>query len=447
MKFLKLLAGICIWGVMIIQPVFAQNYEQMREEILQRQAHTRFEIEQLNTIIQKYSQQLGRTNRKYEEIFEEFQDLERVLALQQQKIAKLQTEQSQIEQEITVTENKQVQQEEKLEELIENYKKTLRYLYKNGRTSRLALILAAESLNQMVVRNYYLKKFETYREKQVAEIKTTQEELTLSKEQLNEAAIKNDEILDRILLEKQTLTEKKEQQQGNIRLLRQDREQVSAKLQESQQQKAELNNTLTSLIEREEEMRAARRERIQQREAEREQNLAEAKTIENENARAQEIERYNRPIAPVGFISDERLAEIESAFASQKGELSWPVESHTISEHFGRNRHPVYGTYTRNLGIEIVTDPRIPVRVVHPGQVFAVQPIAGYGDVVFVSHGNYKTAYGNLSSVIVQQNSILEKGEVVGYSGDENSIRGSTVFFMLRGGDENLDPENWLRDN
>ncbi len=419
----------------------------MREEILQRQAHTRFEIEQLNTLIQKYSQRLDRTNREYNQIFEEFQELKRVLALQKDKINKLQKKQNQIEEEITVTEKKLVQKKAKLEELIENYKETLRYLYKNGRTSRLALILAAESLNQMIIRNYYLKKFETFREKQVAKIKQTQKELKQSKKQLTLAHKKNEQVLEKIKREKENLEEKKQRQQSNIRLLRQDREQITAKLQKTKQQKAELNSTLSSLIEREEELREARQRRIAQREAARKQKLAEAKTIENEAVREREVEKYNTPVAPVGFISDDRLAEIAASFKSKKGELSWPVESHTVSKHFGRYRHPVYGTYTRNLGIEIVTEPGTPVRAVHPGYVFAVQPITGYGNVVFVSHGRYKTAYGNLSRITVQKHSILEKGDIVGFSGDKNSERGTTVFFMLRGGNENLNPEKWLKGN
>src|SRR5699024_4241814 len=121
------------------------------------------------------------------------------------------------------------------------------------------------------------------------------------------------------------------------------------------------------------------------------------------------------------------------------------VDKHSISKHFGRYRHPVYGTYTQNLGIEIVTEPNSPVKAVAPGYVFAIQPIAGYGTVVFVSHGNYKTAYGNLSQITVQKNSVLKAGDVVGYSGNENSARGSTVFFMMRGGDKNLNPEAWLK--
>src|SRR5699024_8170111 len=276
------------------------------------------------------------------------------------------------------------------------------------------------SLNQMIVRNYYLKKFENYRKKQVAEIKQTQKDLEQTKKQLTEAHKKNEEVLAQIKQEKEKLEEKKQQQQSNIRLLKQDRERIKTKLHQSKQQKQELNSTLTSLIQREEELRKARKERLRKLEAERKSKLAEAKEIENEAERAREVEKYKTPIKPAGFISDEKLSEISTNFAAQKGTLPWPVDKHSISKHFGRYRHPVYGTYTQNLGIEIVTEPNSPVKAVAPGYVFAIQPIAGYGTVVFVSHGNYKTAYGNLSQITVQKNSVLKAGDVVGYSGNEN---------------------------
>lgn len=434
-----------LWGIVSITPAKAQNYEQKRKKILEQQEHTRFEIEKLNQLIEKYTQRLNKAKQKYSERFEAYQDLKRSLAVQKKKLEKLREKQEQIETEIAVTENKLAKKKEKLEKLIESYKKTLRYLYKHGRTSRMALILSAESLNQMIVRNYYLKKFETYREKQVAQIKQTQQELKQSKKQLKAAHKKNKDVLAEIKQEKQKLAAKKQRQEQNIRLLRQNREKIQAKLQETQQQKQELNQTLTELIEREEELREARIARIKKREAARKQKLAEAKKIKNEAVRKRKVEKYDTPVHPTGFIGEERLAEISESFAAHKGELPWPVESHTVSKHFGRYRHPVYGTYTKNLGIEIVTEANAPVRVVEDGYVFAVQPITGYGNVVFVSHGEYKTAYGNLGRITVQKNSILKAGDIVGFSGSGNGEGTTTVFFMLRGEDENMDPEEWLK--
>lgn len=449
MRSIFLFVAIFGLGLIAACPAAAQNYKQQRQEILQQQDSTRSQIEQIEALINTYQQRLNQAEQRFDKLYAQYEDLKRLLALQRQKIASLQKERRQINAEIAITEKKLVQQQEKLEGLIEDYKETMRYVYKNGRTSQLALILSSGSLNQMMIRNYYLKEFESFREKQAEEIKQTQQNLKESQQQLDEAAERNDEVLAQIQAEKEKLENRTEQQQDNVNLLSRDRLQLEDKIAQTQRQKQQLNNTLSNLISREEEVRESEEERRRQL-AQQQENMAAAEdpeiTTEAPAETPEASPASTREFAgEIGYVSDAELNEIEAEFSSQKGQLPWPVESTTVSEHFGRRRHPVYGTITPNLGIEIVTKARDPVKVVHDGYVFAVQPIAGYGDVVFVSHGKYKTAYGNLSRVIVRKNTILQKGDVVGYSGDENSTRGKTVFFMLRSGSENLDPENWLQ--
>lgn len=431
--------------LMITGTALGQDYDQMRVEIVQEQENTRAEIQQLNNQINTYEERLKLADKKYEALYNKYKDLKHLIALQDEKLSKLQTEQSQIEQEIEVTTKSLAQKREELEELIENYKETLGYLYKHGRTSQLALIFSSSSINQMLVRAFYLEEFNKYRQEQAQKIRDTEKELEQTKEQLVEAQSKNEDVLAEIREEKNELAEKKELQEENVALLRENRQEIQNKLKETQQQKEQLNNTLTNLIRKEEKIREAREARIERLEQERKQKLAAAKKIENDAERANEVAKYSEPVETGSFMSSEELKEVEERFAQKKGKLSWPVESRTISEHFGRRRHPVYGTFTTNLGIEIVTESRASVQVVHDGYVFAVMPVPSFGDVVFVKHGRFYTAYGNLSEIMVRQNQILDEGDVVGLAGDENSTKGESLFFLIRENTQSLDPVNWLQ--
>ena len=98
------------------------------------------------------------------------------------------------------------------------------------------------------------------------------------------------------------------------------------------------------------------------------------------------------------------------------------------------------------MGVDIAALPGSSVQVVNDGYVYGIQPLQGYGDVVFVSHGDFKTAYGNLSEIYVRKNQVLQKGDIIGLSGDENSIRGEVLFFLIRDGSQMVDPELWLED-
>lgn len=423
-----------------------QDYEEQRKELLRKQENTRAEINNLDEQINTFEQRLAKTNEKYVTLYEQFENLQRLIALQDQKISKLQAEQSQIEDEIAVINQSIAENQQKLRQLIEDYKGTLRYIYMHGQTSELALLFASSSVNKMLIRAYYLKKFNTFREAQVNAIRETEEDLKRNREQLKEGQKRNEQLLAEIRNEKEKLAEQKQQQESNVALLRQDKERLQEKLEEVQQQKESLNSTLTSLIREEEKIRQAQVERIRKLEESRDQKLAEAGNIEDDAERAREVARYaNAPAESEEFLDDEELKEIEVSFARNKGQLPWPVESSTILEHFGRQRHPVYGTLTPNLGIEILSDPKAPVKVVHPGYVIAVQPFPGYGDVVLVKHGRFITAYGNLSRVSVRDGSILQQGDIVGLAGDQDSANGESVFFLVRENNDNLDPEDWLQ--
>ncbi|WP_441001446.1 peptidoglycan DD-metalloendopeptidase family protein [Fodinibius sp. SL11] len=422
-----------------------QEFKELRDNIVEKQKNTRAEIERLNKQIQQFEQRLQQAEEKYEALYQKYQNLKQLIALQDQKLSQLQQEQSQIQEEITITTESLNAKRAELERLIENYKKTLSYLYKHGRTSQLALIFSASSINQMLIRSFYLEKFNTYREQQAMEIRQTEQELEQTKKQLVKAQEKNEELLAEIKEEKQQLAEKKDQQEKNVALLRENREEINNKLKEVQQQKDNLNSTLSDLIRREEEIRKAQEQKLRQLEAERKNKLAAAKKIENDAKREAEVKKYSEPIKLDNFLDSNKMEEIETRFASNKGKLPWPVDSRTIAEHFGNKVHPVYGTKTPNLGVEIVTDAQSSVQVVHDGYVMNIRPVPGYGDVIFVKHGRFITAYGNLSEVMVRKSEVLNQGDMLGLSGDASSPKGESLFFLIRENNKNLDPESWLR--
>ncbi|MEX0894374.1 MAG: peptidoglycan DD-metalloendopeptidase family protein, partial [Balneolaceae bacterium] len=400
------------------------GYEERRKELLKKQENTRQEIESLEEQIHTYRNRLEVTTEQYEEVYRQFEELTRMISLQDEKIRRLQAEQQQVAREITLVEENLEELETELKRLIDQYKTTLTYLYKHGRTTEMALILTSASINQLLVRSYYLAKFDEHRKIQEQEIRETQDNLETARIDLELTQERNNEILAEIQHEKQQLSQKKEQQKESIETLQRDRNKWRNQLNLVEQQRSQLNETLTSLIDEEERIRAAEEERLRQ--------LAAARQIEDENEREEAIARYSRPSARSGMVSEEELNAYEISFGDAKGQLPWPVDGGTITENFGVRVHPVFNTRTQNLGVEIAVPSESQVRAVHDGYVFAVQPLPGYGDMVMVSHGRYKTVYGNLSDIFVSRGNILRQGDIIGLSGNEDSIRGEVLFFLIR---------------
>ncbi|WP_138431318.1 murein hydrolase activator EnvC family protein [Fodinibius saliphilus] len=424
--------------------VFAQDYRAMRKKVIEKQEETRNKIQQLSRQIEKYEERIQLADKKYETLYQKYQDLRNLIALQDQKLEKLRDERAQIKEELQITTRSLKEKQDKLEKLVTDHKKTLDYLYKHGRTSQLALIFSSSSINQMLVRSYYLEQFNDFREKQAHQIREAQKELKKTKEQLVEARQKNERTLSKIKQEKKRLAEKRKQQAKNVALLRENKQELK---EDQEQTKKKLNSFKKDLSKYIREAKKLREKRLKSLEAERKRKLAAAKEIEDETKRAKAVAKYSKPIEKRNFMSSEELKRVEKQFARQKGQLPWPVDSKTVAEHFGTRRHPVYGTKTQNPGIEIVTDPEESVRAVHKGYVIAIQPFQLYGDVVLVKHGRFITAYGNLSQINVHKDQIIQEGDVIGLAGDSFSSQGESLFFLIRENNDFLDPEKWLRSD
>lgn len=420
-----------------ISTTFGQTYEQERKQILEKQTHTRAEINVLNARINNYEKRIDLTEKKYDELYKQYENVNQLLSLQNNKLKSLSREQSQIQEEINMTKEEIKVREEELKILIENYKKILLYAYKNGRTTNLELLLTSSSINQMLVRSFYLQKFEDQKIKQANLIKSQKIELDNIRQDLEESLKKNEVILREINHEKSRLNQQKTIQKQSVDVISKESKKLADELRKTRLQKQNLENMFASLINEETRIREAEKERLAK--------LAEAEKIADSERRAREVAKYSKPIARENYVSDEILLTFEQKFVASKSNLPWPVNSTTVSKKFGITRNPLYGTKTEHPGINIVADAASEVHVVSDGYVFAIRPTPGYGDVVYVKHGNYFTAYGNLSKVLVPNLTNLKAGDVIGLSGTNDSELGETVFFMVRKNATNLDPEEWLK--
>ncbi|REL38797.1 hypothetical protein DYD21_02260 [Rhodohalobacter sp. SW132] len=414
------------------------NYEERRSTINTQQQTTRSQIEDLQQQIENYSERLGYASQRYDQMYRQYEELTRVIALQEEKLRQMRREQSQIQEEINLVQNELNELEAELTALIDEYKSTLTYIYKHGRTTELALLLTSSSINQLMVRSYYLRRFDQHRQEQAEEIEDAQREMEQAYNDLENARERNRESLVSIERETEELFEQEEQQKRNVELLQRDRDNLESQVQIRQNQLDELTETLNSLI--------AEEQRLEEAEAERLRRLEAASRIEDDDERRAAEARYSAPIGRVSPVTGDELAVFESEFENLRGRMPWPVDNGLITERFGERIHPVFGTRTNVPGVDIAASPRSNVRAVSDGFVFEIVPVSDFGDVVLIKHGSYYTAYGNLSNIYVRRNQVVNQNDVIGLSGDEDNIRGEVLLFMVREGNEFVNPENWLQE-
>ena len=401
-------------GLMV--PAQGQSgYEDVRSELVEKQETTRSQIENLQDQIDNYLERLSYATERYDQMYQQYEELTRVIALQQEKINQMNRERRQILDEIELVQNERQALQQRLNKLIDQYQSTISYIYKYGRTHELALLLTSSSVNQLMIRSYYLSRFDEHLQQQMEEIRNTEAEYEQTQKDLEQARERNMEALEAIREETEELAEKEQQQKRNIQLLQRDRNNLETQVQIRQNQLNELSEALDDLIAAEERLDAA---------------------------------ASSGGVTRASPISEDELVAFESQFEDLRGgQMPWPVDNGVITERFGDRVHPVFRTRTNVPGVDIATQPRSTVRAVSDGYVFEVVPFPDFGEVVLVKHGTYYTAYGNLSSIYARKNQVVEQGDVIGLSGDEDNLRGEVLFFLVREGNEFVDPENWLQES
>jgi len=424
----------------------AQDFDQMRREIQERQEKARNDIDFLRREIQRMEGRLTETATQYEQRFQQFQQVQREISLRDQVLERLQEEQQEITKELRVLQQAFDAYSKELNGLMENYQTILRHLYMNGRESELMLLLTSGSLNEMQVRSFYLRRFQEFREGQVQQVEQARARIAEQEREMAVAKNRNEASLAEASRERARLETRRRQQETLIASLQNDRRELERSLAQSRDREQTLNRLITDLIAEDDRIRREEEARYQQLERERLRRLAEAQNIENARDREREVARFSQPIRRPDAISltDSELQQIAQRFRTARGRIPWPVDQGVVVTRFGNRVDPVYRTVIPNHGIEISTQARSPVRAVHDGFVSDVVEVHGYDTMIIVNHGDFRTVYGNLTQANVRRNSVVRAGDIIGLSGDETSYNGPVLFFLIRDGNRNVDPQQWI---
>ena len=365
-----------------------------------------------------------------------------------------------------------------------------RHAYIHGRRNSLALILAAGSVNQMIVRARYLQQFAQRRRQQVDRINQKTSELRAREQVVRASLEETQRLLAQGQAEQTRLSQRRQERAQLVTQLRTQRGRLEGELAQRRSDAQQLEGLVQELVAQERrraEEERRRQEAARQAEAARLAELArqaEAQRRADEAAerarRAEEIRRRPEPRtaepepgpaiaearpepsptapaprraepAPTTRTADpapppavDRPVDLTGSFSQNRGRLPWPVDG-TVTGSFGTRTDPVYNTTISSPGVDIATRPGAPARAVFEGTVQRVGTIPTYGTYVLITHGEFVTMYGNLSQVVVGQGQSVRAGQVVGRAGTANERRGAQLFFALYQGGSPVNPTGWLR--
>lgn len=123
----------------------------------------------------------------------------------------------------------------------------------------------------------------------------------------------------------------------------------------------------------------------------------------------------------------------------------WPVEG-SLESGFGGRRNPFGGSsYENHEGQDIEALMGTPVVAAASGTVIIAGCQNGYGNVVYIDHGNgLSTRYGHLSHIDVTLGQRIARGEVLGRVGSTGRSTGPHLHYEVRINNEPVNPRAYL---
>jgi septal ring factor EnvC (AmiA/AmiB activator) len=296
-----------------------------------------------------------------------------------------------------------------VEKAKDDYSKMVFNSYKSRlKESKLMFLLSSENFLQALKRTQYMNQYSVNRRNYANSINSNIKEIEL----INDTIIKNigkkEDLLNQNQIEKKKLSDEKNKQSNLINGLK-------------------------------------RKEKAYRNQIDKKQKLSKQLDVEIDRLIKEAIKESNKNTEENVFRLTPEAKALAKNFLSNKGNLPWPVERGVIIQKFGLQPHPVVRTTKiQSNGIVIATTKNASVRTVFNGTVLSVLKFKSSNLTVLIRHGDYITAYKNLSKVYVEKGQNVNALQIIGNTFDNNEDSKTTLQFSIFKNTTPLDPYLWI---
>lgn len=320
----------------------------------------------------------------------------------------------------------------------ETMKKRIQYMYENGETSMIEVLLSSQNiadlLNQVEyvteITDYDNSLLERYTEtkQKVEDMKAQLEQTLEEKNLLNEELTMNQEALEEMISNKQTELAKYE---ANI-------SETQTLSSEYDAQIAEQEDMIEDLLEQE-------RKRIEEEERKRKEE-EERKRKEEEERKKQEAQQAQQNQSSYSNNSSGSSSNSSSNSTVSASGFLWPVPaSGRITCGFGYRNSPTSGASTYHKGIDIGASSGSNIVAAKAGTVVTASYNVAAGNYIMISHGDgIYTVYMHCSKLLVSVGDSVGRGDVIALVGSTGVSTGPHLHFGISINGSYVDPQNYV---
>ena len=286
----------------------------------------------------------------------------------------------------------------------------IKYMYENGSSGSLDMLLDSGSFSELLNRAEYIRKVSEYDRDKLEEYKLTVREVSDKETQLNEEYQSLEEI-----------AAENEQARSDMEKLQADK---AAELSAYNARISEAGAELDSM---EEDIASIQAAMVAE-----ENNIA---AIEAEMRRREEAKKA------------EAQASGESYETVSIGDISfiWPIASSRITSEFGSREAPLEGASTSHKGVDIGAATGTPIKAAASGSVVISTYSASAGNYIMINHGGgVYTVYMHMNSLSVSVGDEVSQGETIGTCGSTGNSTGPHLHFGIRVNGSYVNPMNYV---
>lgn len=432
-------------------------------EIQAERAANEQKIAELESQMSQLNGQKENEKAYQDSLYEQIALIQNNIDLLNTELAKIESDISDAEVNITNLDNTIVAQQTQIDENIEVFKQRLYSMYASGNDNLASVVVGTSSFYDMLSRVEMANRMASYDEELInnilAEIDSLEdskknlesEKLTLEMKQ-DEQEKKKQEKADEMAV----LYEKMQETQEEIDRIAREQELVGsqkANLDAANEQLAAEEAAIQAEIERQ-------RQEAQRKYEEEQRRIAAEKAAAEEAARREQEAANNNSSNNSGSSSgNDTYIPPEPVYtvpAPSAGGFTWPIPGYSyISSGYGSR----WGRLHAGIDIGDAGIHGGAIVASKSGSVISVNNSCthdyakssscgcggGYGNYVVISHdGTYSTLYGHMSSAAVSVGDYVSQGQVIGYAGCTGFSTGNHLHFEVRVNGSAVDPMGYV---
>ena len=345
---------------------------------------------------------------------------------QQQYVDRLNADVRAIDKEMKAIEEQLTTLRLELERRRGHYAKALQLMAnKNSFENRLMFLLSADTFNQMVRRMRYLREYSEFQRKQGEQLVQQQKELDNKQAELEDTRKEKQILLTKRIEEKKVLDKQVAEQKQLIAGLKKKQKDISNRIAKQQKERNKLNEEIERIIKAE--------------------IAAQKKEPKKEEEKPKDTQASGKEMPVYRESSSEK--RLTGSFESNKGRLPSPITGpYLITSHYGINYvEGLKNVKFNNHGVDLQGKEGCSAKAIFDGTVsYVFQHMQNEGAyIVMVRHGQYISAYFNITNLKVKKGDKVKANESLGTI-CVNATGNYVMQFQLRKDTQSLNPELWL---